>query len=65
MGQGRFFLYTDKPIADRNTIQVSVNQLKAEFTMLGPGEAKGFPAGDNVDKCRKCQARIEACICKK
>jgi len=31
--------------------------------MLGPGEAKGFPAGDNVRACPKCWARIEACIC--
>ncbi|MCX7805511.1 MAG: ADP-ribosylglycohydrolase family protein [Planctomycetota bacterium] len=35
----------------------------ASFTILGPDEAKGFPAGDNVRKCPKCAARIEACIC--
>jgi hypothetical protein len=35
----------------------------AGFAILGPGEAKGFPAGTNVPMCKQCHARIGACIC--
>ena len=64
LGGGRFRLSASGPVADRNTVKVSLPGLGAvEFTVLGPGEAKGYPAGDNVKKCPKCWARIEACIC--
>ncbi|MER3472906.1 MAG: hypothetical protein C4335_02480 [Armatimonadota bacterium] len=68
LGQHRFVLSADE-VADRNTIGVTVTLdgqiLNAEFTMLGPGEAKGYPAGVNVPTCPKCHARVEACICEK
>lgn len=68
LAQHRFVLYTDE-VADRNAIDVTVmlngQILNAEFTMLGPGEAKGYPAGVNVPTCPKCHARVEACICEK
>lgn len=68
LGQHRFALYADE-VADHNTVSVTVmldgQILNAEFTMLGPGEAKGYPAGVNVPTCPKCHARVEACICEK
>jgi hypothetical protein len=63
LGGGRFLLMSDGPVADRNTVTVKAGGGSAEFGMLGPEEAKGFPAGDNVQKCPKCWARIEACMC--
>ncbi len=64
LDQTRFRLFCKGEIADRNqlTATLSTGQTAA-FTMLGPGEAKGFPAGNNVEMCPKCRARIEACIC--
>ncbi|MFH0922064.1 MAG: ADP-ribosylglycohydrolase family protein [Fibrobacterota bacterium] len=64
LGKGRFLLFSGKPVQDRNIVTISIGGMETRFTILGPGEAKGFPAGDNVIKCPKCQARIEACICK-
>ncbi len=64
LGRGRFRLLNTGPIAGRNTLTVTVPSVGiAAFTMLGPEEARGFAAGDNVEKCPKCQARVEACIC--
>jgi len=64
LGPARFELLSTGPIADRNTVKVVLSGGAAvDFVMLGPGEAKGFPAGDNVRACPKCWARIEACIC--
>ena len=66
LDNGRFRIFTSKPVADRNKLTVTLGKGKSSsFTILGPGEAKGFPAGDNVPKCPKCWARIEACICPK
>jgi len=64
LGAARFRLYSADPVADRNAVTVEVAGVgAARFAILGPGEAKGFPAGDNVAKCPTCQARAEACIC--
>ena len=61
---GRFELYSPWPVADRNAVKVRIAGGGAvDFTMLGPGEARGFPAGDNVPTCPGCHARVEACIC--
>jgi ADP-ribosylglycohydrolase len=66
LGAAKFEIMAEDSIADRNTIQVVLPDKKTVgFTMLGPGEAKGFPAGDNVEACPKCGARIEACFCEK
>jgi hypothetical protein len=68
VGQQRFTLYADE-VADRNTIEVTATLdgtlLNATFAMLGPGEARGYPAGQNVPTCPRCHARVEACICEK
>jgi ADP-ribosylglycohydrolase len=65
LGPARFLLFSAGPVADRNTVTVKFGRASVGFVMLGPGEAKGFPAGDNVAKCPRCQARAEACICPK
>lgn len=66
LGQHRFLLHAQE-VADRNTMEVTAtldgNLLTATFTMLGPGEAKGYAAGQNVPGCPRCHARLEACIC--
>jgi len=65
LGNARFRILADGKVADRNSLKVSLGGKSADFTMLGPGEAKGFPAGDNVATCPRCHARVEACICEK
>jgi len=64
LSPARFRLFAAGPVEDRNTVTVTVPGLDAvPYTVLGPGEARGFAAGDNVEKCPGCGARIEACIC--
>jgi len=64
LGPARFRLACARKVADRNRVRVTVKGAgAAAFTVLGPGEARGFPAGDNVEKCSRCGARAEACIC--
>jgi len=66
LGASSFRILCAGNVADKNKITVKLPKAgEVAFTMLGPGEAKGFPAGDNVQKCNKCHARIEACICVK
>jgi len=66
-GQKRFTLFADAA-DDHNTVAVSValpdgRSRTAQFVMLGPGEAKGYPSGEGVPTCPRCHARLEACIC--
>jgi len=65
-GRARFELLAEE-VEDRNTISARASAAgevhEAEFVMLGPGEAKGYPCGQNVAGCPKCHARREACIC--
>ena len=63
LGSGRFLLSCHGEVADRNTVTVALDGSSVDFTILGPGEAVGFPAGDNVQTCPHCRARSEACIC--
>jgi len=62
-GPARFLIASDGPVADRNTVTVKLAEGTVDFVVLGPGEAKGFPAGENVEICPTCWARVEACIC--
>ena len=54
-------------VENSNTISVALKlqgeEHNTEFTILGPGEAKGFPSGANVATCPDCGARKESCIC--
>jgi len=66
LGAAQFELFSEASVADRSVIQVTLpNQKTIGFTMLGPGEAKGFAAWQQVPVCPKCLARIEACFCEK
>jgi len=65
LGPNRFRLFCAGDLADRNTLTVTIGGKSAAFTMLGPGEAKGFAAGNNVPTCLKCGARVEDCTCAK
>ena len=62
---GRFELFTEGVVSDRNEVVVRLGDESVGFAMLGPGEARGFPAGGKVPTCPTCRARVEACICPK
>jgi len=51
----------------RNSVTVRANvkgrQYESEFVILGPEEAKGYPAPDNVAGCPTCHGRLGACLC--
>jgi len=64
LGPATFRLCAAGAVAPRNTVTVVLaDGATVDFVMLGPEEAQGFPAGENVPKCPNCQARLEACIC--
>ena len=68
-GRQRFSLRTDAQVADRNEITITAHldegPISATFTMLGPGEAVGYPCNVNVPRCPTCGARKDACVCPK
>ncbi|MFP4028681.1 MAG: ADP-ribosylglycohydrolase family protein [Candidatus Brocadiia bacterium] len=61
------FLLMPPEVADRNIVEVKAylggKAYSSEFMVLGPGEARGFPATQNVETCPRCRARKNACIC--
>jgi ADP-ribosylglycohydrolase len=65
---GSFELFAEK-VADRNFVVAEVSlegkKTAAEFMFFGPGEAKGWEVGTNVEKCPVCWGRIEHCLCEK
>jgi ADP-ribosylglycohydrolase len=64
LGGGRFRVRSDAAVADRNQITVDLGSgTKIAYTILGPGEAKGFGAGDNVPRCAQCNGYLGSCIC--
>lgn len=63
LGPNRFLIACPGNVPPRNRITAHLAAGEAAFTILGPDEAKGFPAGVNVESCRKCGARIEVCFC--
>ncbi|MBN1674543.1 MAG: ADP-ribosylglycohydrolase family protein [Kiritimatiellae bacterium] len=62
-GPSAFRVRASGEIADRNTLTVRLNGKRAAFTILGPGEAKGYAAGMNVPRCPTCRARAGSCEC--
>jgi len=69
-GQGRFrFTLKSDEVADSSEVTVFAaspdQRITATFVMLGPGEARGYPANQNVPTCPNCRARKEACVCPK
>jgi len=61
------FVLRASDVADRNEITATAwaagEPVTATFTLLGPGEAQGYPCNVNVPKCERCGARKEACVC--
>jgi ADP-ribosylglycohydrolase len=66
MGQAAFEV-TASEIEPFNDIEVSVHNgtgaHRAKFRVLGPEEAKGYPAARNVPVCPKCHGMEGYCIC--
>ncbi|MFP3905242.1 MAG: ADP-ribosylglycohydrolase family protein, partial [Armatimonadota bacterium] len=64
--QTRFVIEADKVEGD-NFITLSATAggetLQAEYLILGPQNAQGFPCSVNVERCPECGARVESCIC--
>jgi len=61
---GRFRLRYDGEIAGQNAVVVRIPGLPdASFTILGPSEAQGFGAGDNILVCPTCLGRFDSCVC--
>jgi len=58
-----FRIGCDGDIPGRNVLTATVSGESVNFTILGPEEAKGFGAGINVEYCKGCWTRIEACMC--
>ena len=54
-------------IAPRNVLTVladtGTKQHSVQFTILSTQEAKGFPGNKNVERCQKCNARKDSCLC--
>jgi hypothetical protein len=65
LSSAKFRIGTSKPVADQNFITVKLPGGQTRFAMLGPGLAKGYPAGVNVPTCATCRSRVEVCTCKK
>jgi len=63
LGEGRFAVCCTGPVAPRSTLTVVLPDGKVDFTILGPDEARGYPAGENIPKCGKCGGRLGACVC--
>jgi len=65
-GPAAFTICAIGDVADRNAATVSLEgDGQVDFVVLGPGEGKGFGAGDNVAYCDVCRGRKGACICEK
>ncbi len=63
LGEGRFSVGCSGPVAPRSTLTVVLPDGKVDFTILGPDEARGYPAGEDIPKCGKCGGRLGACVC--
>jgi ADP-ribosylglycohydrolase len=47
----------------RVSVAIDGDRYGADFAVLSPDEARGFPSARNVETCPRCHARVEACIC--
>lgn len=65
-GQQRFTLQAEE-VDDKNyltvTVQLPEGECSAQYLILGPAAATGYPCGENVERCPYCHARLESCIC--
>jgi len=65
-GQKRFTIRADQ-LSDDNYVRVTAKvpegELSAQYIFLPPEEVAGYPCGVLVERCPRCGARIECCIC--
>jgi ADP-ribosylglycohydrolase len=65
-GKGAFDV-TAGEVQGRNSIGVQVRSAgrtyAANFTVLGPDAAKGFPSATNIEYCPTCRGRKGTCVC--
>ena len=45
------------------TVHVGAERYAAQFTVLSPAQATGFPSAVNVERCPTCDGRFGACLC--
>lgn len=68
-GQQALFTIVADEVGETNKVrirfQTESDQGQADFILLGPAQAQGFPPARNVPTCPNCNARIEACLCPK
>lgn len=65
-GDDRFTVSAANVNADvKLTLQTAAGgkMLAAEFLLLCPASAAGYPTMQNVPRCPKCQCRVEGCVC--
>jgi len=65
-GDGEFVVTApayDKAKTLRVAAVVEGRRYAADFTVLSPQEAAGFPAARNVAYCPKCRGRLGSCLC--
>jgi ADP-ribosylglycohydrolase len=53
----------ERPAALRVAAATGGETYAAEFTVLSPAAAPGFPSAQNVEYCPRCQGRAASCIC--
>ena len=44
-------------------VAVGGGNYRADFAVLSPEEARGFPSATNIERCPRCQGRKGTCIC--
>jgi hypothetical protein len=68
VADGSSFTVTAGPIGKSArigvTAEVAGRSWRTEFTVLGPDDAKGWPAAVNVEYCPVCHGRKGSCLCR-
>ncbi|MEM2930147.1 MAG: ADP-ribosylglycohydrolase family protein [Thermoproteota archaeon] len=63
-GQKRFLVEASE-VENINKLSVEFENRVAQFIILGPGEARGYPSGQNVPTCPACHGYLGHCVCVK
>ncbi|MBO3808022.1 MAG: ADP-ribosylglycohydrolase family protein [Candidatus Brockarchaeota archaeon] len=63
-GQKRFLVEASR-VEETNKLSVEFENSAVQFIILGPGEARGYPSGQNVPACPTCHGYQGHCLCVK
>jgi len=63
-GQKRFLVEAPE-VENINELNIEFENRIASFVILGPGEARWYPSGQNVPMCPVCHGYKGYCICGK